>query len=72
MVFWKVLLFLDAYYIRNEIPDKGIKKLDIVSRWFIAASYFLIDAIYPISFALLYKFYQLGQSSIYIDFSFCV
>ena len=72
-VFSTVLSFLNSYYIQNAIPDNDIKALDDVSRWFIAFSYFLIDAIYPLSFVLIYFFCKTGKSpmkKIQVCFSF--
>ena len=78
VVFYEVLEFLYNYYILANYGDPGINKLDLVSRIFITLSYFLIDAIYPISFYLLYDFYSKGifhlKIYVFIFFSnfFCI
>jgi hypothetical protein len=60
LVWWKVILFLDVYYLEGRYKD-DIAKLKYSYRCFIAASYLLIDAIYPISLVLLYRFYKSGS-----------
>ena len=59
-VFYCVMIRLNFYYIMNGSHELLIKDLQIHERYFIAASYLLIDAMYPISFVLLYYFYKSG------------
>jgi hypothetical protein len=61
LVIWKLLDFLNTYYLKNTYDNPAIKKLSDFDRAFIAFSYLLIDSIYPVSVWMLYLFYRSGQ-----------
>ena len=66
-----MLDFLKIYYIDNTYENKEIRDLSTLSRYFIASSYFLIDAIYPASFVCLYFFHKaelIENSEIDLDY----
>lgn len=64
-VFYHVLSFLNMYYVRPDSTIDLIRELDTKARYFIAFSYFLVDAVYPISFILLISFYRSGIFEMY-------
>ena len=56
--FWHVLVFLDTYYLRGESPIPPVNQMSWQARYFIALSYLLIDATYPISMVLLVHLFR--------------
>lgn len=60
-VMQRLLAFLDFYYLHNGYGNKEIQKLTDFYRYCIAFSYLVIDLIYPVSFVMLYLFYQTGS-----------
>ena len=58
VVWYEVLLFLEKYYLSGESPIVEIRKKDPGARYLIYASYFALDAVYPVAFVLLLHFHS--------------
>jgi hypothetical protein len=60
IVLYYVLIFLRDYYLLGNSPIPDIRELSQFERIIIASSYLLIDAVYPLSYYLLYSLLRDG------------